>query len=322
LVDGANLYLFVRSNPVVLVDPNGEDPTLGPIVKAVEEFMEKVLTRAPARAALPMAGTATTSMAGIGMAVAAGAGIAATGLAIAGTGALTHFRSNSIAQYGTPYGDSARNIAFPLLRGPRYDPPPLPPPPPPSLSKSDPKVDPKPDPKDDPKPDPKPTPGTPPKPKTEDDKNRRRRGEIHHIAGHQNRFSAKFAAIFANANRPKEKDPVGLDSDYNLVVVPGHKGPHGDDYSKVILSRLSKAVGKHTPHTEEYRAALIAELNQLKLDVNTPGNPLYTMVRSTSWGQADDVSKMSPQALDKEVHSIGNPHQYGNTIGIKCINPE
>lgn len=93
----------------------------------------------------PMAASMAVNTAGIGTGLgagaAAGAGIFAEGAAILLEGYLIHLRSNSIAQYNTPFG-SARDLSFPLLRN-RYNPPPLPtsdpqltPEPPPIIAKT------------------------------------------------------------------------------------------------------------------------------------------------------------------------------------------
>ena len=132
LIDGANLYLYVRTNPIVFIDSTGRDTAPNPFYEAVQEVIKKATTRVPAVApsvapavapatapAVAPAATATgTGLAG-GFAI---AGILLTGAAILGTGAYSHYRKNSIANYGNPYGVPSKDISFPLLKH-RWNPP-------------------------------------------------------------------------------------------------------------------------------------------------------------------------------------------------------
>ncbi len=347
LVEGTNLYWYVRANPAILIDPTGQDGTPGPAYQAAQDFLKMLgvgepaavapaavapaaiapavaaPTVAGASSALPMAGTVAPTVAG-GMGAIGIVGVVGAGAAILGTGALQHFRMNSISQYGNPWGLHGGSRGLPLAGGGPYplplpyrkpeptpEPQPAPQPAPPQVPKG------KQDPKTEPGPKPKPT--SPPKrdPKPEN-RRRRKEFEIHHIAGHQNKYSAQFAAIFANATLPGQPT-LGLDDPVNLVPVKGHKGPHGDPYSKIIAKRLSGAVAGLKPHTSEYHAALLAELGDLRLEVNDPKSPLYKMVRTPSWPEGDEVNKMSPHSIDKELQSIGNAGRWESFIDYSIV---
>ena len=312
-VDGTNLYCFVRANPIVNVDPNGEDATPNPFWEAAQKVLREAAARPAPAAAAPAAAApaaaaaapaAAPAAAGVGPALVAGAGIVGTGAAILGEGWLAHLRSNSIAQFGTPWSASAHDIAFPLLARPL--PPPLPAPDLAPKAKLEPKLEPKTD------------PDQPPKTKEDDEERRRRRGEWHHIAGHQNRYSPKFQSIFANATLPGV-ETLGLDASINLVRVYGHKGPHGDKYSEIVLNRLQSAVSGLKPHTTEYYMAFMKEMFSLEKDINDPTNELYKMVRIPSWPGGDEVNKLSPRRLDKEVESIANPNRWGSEIDMNRL---
>jgi RHS repeat-associated protein len=166
LVEGTNLYWFVRANPIVMIDPAGEEGELPPGSKPFVYTPSPAPPPTPAPAPAPISsvapmpgGAAGTVAVSAGYAALAYAQQLATGAAILGIGALRHFRSNSIAQYGNPYGSPSEDIGFPLMRNARRrNPPPVP----------------TPDPTSDPKPEVKPAPDAPPKPKTQDDEDRRR----------------------------------------------------------------------------------------------------------------------------------------------------
>jgi hypothetical protein len=170
-----------------------------------------------------------------------------------------------------------------------------------------------------PKPTPTPAPDPSRKPPKTDDKNRR--GQIHHIAGHQNAYSHQFAAIFANATLPGET-PLGLDSPINLVRVVRHKGPHGDKYSRIVLNRLRNSVKGLEPHTAPYKEAFLQELGQLRIDINTPKHPLYNMARTSVMPAGDWANKLSVREADEYLESAANPNasrRGGNNCLLNII---
>lgn len=127
LVDGPNVYQYVRDNPAALTDPNGRQAAPAPLDPETIRVAATALQRAA-----QVWGSATVVTGGAGTAGAAVAPATATGSALAG-GAVVgaqiatavamalavrmHMqRSGSIARYGNPYGMPARDIAFPVLR--------------------------------------------------------------------------------------------------------------------------------------------------------------------------------------------------------------
>lgn len=138
LVDGTNLYWFVRANPICHIDPTGNlsqgaapeavTKVAQGVWDAVQGFLQDIGVGAPApvpvSGGIPMAGTLPAAEAG-GVGAVGIVGAVATGAVILGTGALTYFQSNAIAQYGNFLG--VPEPGLPLLgRAPMPLPAPLP----------------------------------------------------------------------------------------------------------------------------------------------------------------------------------------------------
>ena len=134
LVDGANLYWFVRNSPVVLSDPSGAFPS-APVIDFIEEQLPRLAARAPpagaalvadaaapvvAAAAAPAAATAggTLTLGGIASSAAL-VGVALTGAVIAATGFAAFTQSNAIAESGNFTGvhDPGMGILHMRVRG-------------------------------------------------------------------------------------------------------------------------------------------------------------------------------------------------------------
>ncbi len=300
LGDGVNTCSYVRNNPIRFIDPNGRR---GEVPDVIDVILENPGVVVPAASAVAPAVVETAPI-WVPVAVAVGVTVAA----VYGASVLGDWLD------GHPVGARPLRTDLPTGEGRgSYDTAPLPEPEPAPQPTPVPAPTPTPTRKPDPKPEPRPTPDL--KPKPDDDDRRRKRGEIHHIAGHQNRYSPKFQKLFANATLPGEKS-MGLDDPINLVRVPGHKGPHGDKYSIIVLTRLTKAVKNLQPHTAAYNAALNEELRQLRLDVNDPKNELFSLVRSSTLPQGDEANRMSPRKEREELESIGNPNKWGSDIDI------
>ena len=100
----------------------------------------------------------------------------------------------------------------------------------------------------------------------------------HHIATNKNfkspvrggPWSPRFKRLF-------DKAGLDLDDAINKIRVPGHKGPHPQEYHERIYDRLDKATDGL--EGDAYRKALEDELEQIKKDVITPGHPLNKMLR-------------------------------------------
>ena len=305
LIDGTNLYSYVRNDPLRFIDQNGR---LGEDPDVIESLLDNpaVLVAVPVVAAAAADAAIATAPIWVPAAVAVGVAVAST----YGAGILANWLD------GNPIGARPLRTDLPSGEGrgsydtePEPEPEPAPtggpaPVPPPTLKRRW---------KSDAKPEPKPTPDL--KPKPDEDDRRRKRGEIHHIAGHQNRYSPKFEKIFADATLAGEKS-MGLDSDINLVRVVGHKGPHGDRYSRIVLSRLTEAIKGRKPHTAAYKEALTKELGKLRLDVNDPSNELFELVRSSTLPSGDEANRMSPTQERETLESIGNPNKWGTDIDL------
>jgi RHS repeat-associated protein len=171
LVDGTNLYRYVRNNPIRLSDPAGmlgEGDVEAPvevavaIVKFTQDFLANLGARAPLADVAPVtpvvtapavAAPAAASVAAPGGAGAvAAAGIFATGAAIAGTGWLSFFRQNNVAQFGNVWGVSHPGMEIlehNLQPLPTPTPTPVPVPQPQPQQDPDRNVEPKPKPDDD-----------------------------------------------------------------------------------------------------------------------------------------------------------------------------
>jgi hypothetical protein len=61
----------------------------------------------------------------------------------------------------------------------------------------------------------------------------------HHIATHYKSWGARFRKLFESCER-------SIHGKGNRVHLPGHAGPHSNDYHKAVYDFLKKAVGKKT----------------------------------------------------------------------------
>jgi hypothetical protein len=71
---------------------------------------------------------------------------------------------------------------------------------------------------------------------------------------------------------------MSLQAPENLIEIEGHKGAHGPDYNKIILSRLKEAIKGLLAHTEAYKEALKQALRGLKQELAKPGSQLNRMI--------------------------------------------
>ncbi|WP_234023143.1 RHS repeat-associated core domain-containing protein [Sorangium cellulosum] len=129
MVDGTNLYRYVRSNPVILTDPTGKQPVPKIVPPQIAEAAQSALARAAARwgaaevisgaaaAAGPKAAAVGASAVELGLSSGA---VAAYAAGVLGSMALmTNIymqRSASIARYGNPWGMPSTDAAFPVQR--------------------------------------------------------------------------------------------------------------------------------------------------------------------------------------------------------------
>lgn len=96
-------------------------------------------------------------------------------------------------------------------------------------------------------------------------------GPLHHIATNKNekrgkKWTKKFKPFF---------DKAGLDMDGadNKVYVPGHKGPHPDDYHQHVYDKLEAATNgiDHTKDKQKYQQAVKDALADIAKDAQAPG---------------------------------------------------
>jgi hypothetical protein len=67
-----------------------------------------------------------------------------------------------------------------------------------------------------------------------------------------------------------------LEDAANKVSIPGHKGPHPEAYHQAVFDRLTLATqGKSG---SAYGQALRNELDAIRVDAMTPGNPLNKLL--------------------------------------------
>jgi len=102
-------------------------------------------------------------------------------------------------------------------------------------------------------------------------------GPIHHVCTDKNCVSTarggpwtpRFQEMF---------DKAGMDMQdvLNRVRVPGHKGPHPEEYHNAVFQRLSDAV--QGLDGDAYRAAFQRELGAIRTEVATPGSVLNRLV--------------------------------------------
>jgi hypothetical protein len=68
-----------------------------------------------------------------------------------------------------------------------------------------------------------------------------------------------------------------LDEVENIVPIQGHKGPHPEEYHRLIHKRLTETT-RHCRGISECRAALETALKRLAREIETPGTELNLLV--------------------------------------------
>jgi hypothetical protein len=99
----------------------------------------------------------------------------------------------------------------------------------------------------------------------------------HHIATNKNwistlrggPWSPRFEKLFKKAG-------LTLQDVANKVRIPGHQGPHPEEYHLEIFDRLSNAV--IGLRGEPYKKALLAELERVAAEIRTPGTKLNRLL--------------------------------------------
>lgn len=73
-----------------------------------------------------------------------------------------------------------------------------------------------------------------------------------------------------------EKAGYTLDNAINKINVPGHKGPHPDEYHEAVFDRLQNAI--KGLDGVEYKKAFDNTLESLQKEVSTKGTELNKMI--------------------------------------------
>jgi hypothetical protein len=108
------------------------------------------------------------------------------------------------------------------------------------------------------------------------------RTENHHIGTIRNKKSTlrggpwtpRFQEIFARAGM-RLKDPE------NVVPIRGHRGPHPEEYHRIVYKELFRAT-KECRSIVECRTALVRALDDLAKEISTPGSELNQLVTQGS----------------------------------------
>ncbi|WP_211234092.1 RHS repeat-associated core domain-containing protein, partial [Chitinilyticum litopenaei] len=112
---------------------------------------------------------------------------------------------------------------------------------------------------------------------------------VHHLATNKHsHWSPRFRKLFDDygLGRFKNGRPRTdvLNDPLNKVRIPGHKGPHPDDSHQYIFDHLQKAAKSGSANgggKTGGKAAIEAELEQLKLEATTPGTWLNKVLTKT-----------------------------------------
>ncbi len=71
---------------------------------------------------------------------------------------------------------------------------------------------------------------------------------------------------------------MSLQDEATKVFVEGHKGPHPQEYHDAVFERLGTATEGIPRNTPEYKSALSTALEQIKVEITTPGTKLNNLV--------------------------------------------
>jgi hypothetical protein len=77
-----------------------------------------------------------------------------------------------------------------------------------------------------------------------------------------------------------DKAGMSMEDPANKLPIPGHKGPHPEEYHQEVFQRLGRAV-KYCETTAQCRTALTRELNRLATELKEAGSRLNKLVTRT-----------------------------------------
>ncbi len=104
------------------------------------------------------------------------------------------------------------------------------------------------------------------------------RDPVHHIATNKSLKGTSYSGGLWTPEFEKLFSQAGMDLDdaFNKLAVPGHKGPHPDQYHRIIYNRLTEATEGLSG--KEYKSALQGELNALRQEILDPNSTLNRIV--------------------------------------------
>jgi hypothetical protein len=106
-------------------------------------------------------------------------------------------------------------------------------------------------------------------------------GPVHHIATvRNNESSARGGPWTPRLKKFFDKAGMSMEDEANKLPVPGHKGPHPEEYHQAVFKRLEKAV-KRCATTAQCHEALTRELEKLAKEVKRVGSELNKLVTRT-----------------------------------------
>jgi hypothetical protein len=106
-------------------------------------------------------------------------------------------------------------------------------------------------------------------------------GPVHHIATVRNSEStARGGPWTPRLKKFFDKAGMSMEDDANKLPVPGHKGPHPEEYHLEVYERLEKAV-RRCQTTAQCREALTRELAKLAEQLTRVGSKLNKLVTRT-----------------------------------------
>ncbi|MGZ3460872.1 MAG: AHH domain-containing protein, partial [Archangium sp.] len=104
---------------------------------------------------------------------------------------------------------------------------------------------------------------------------------IHHIATvRNNESSARGGPWTPRLKEFFDKAGMSMEDDANKVPIPGHKGPHPEEYHQEVFKRLGESV-EDCETTAQCREALTRELEELAKELKEAGSELNKLVTRT-----------------------------------------
>ena len=106
-------------------------------------------------------------------------------------------------------------------------------------------------------------------------------GHIHHIGTvRNNESSARGGPWTPRLKKFFDKAGMSMEDPANKVRIPGHQGPHPEEYHQEIFKRIEKAV-RRCETTGQCREALTRELEKLATELQKVGSRLNKLVTRT-----------------------------------------